>query len=85
MWLAWQRVAREVAEGVLGAEFDRADRVEVQLKVSDAEEASKDAVWASYRFVALSDSEAQYGLNASTPAPATLARAKHSVAVSSER
>ena len=62
LWLAWQRVAREVAEGVLGAEFDRADRVEVQVKVSEAEEASKDEVWASYRFVALSDSEAQYGL-----------------------
>ena len=62
LWLAWQRVAREVAEGVLGAEFDRADRVEVQVKVSEAEEASKYEVWASYRFVALSDSEAQYGL-----------------------
>ena len=23
LWLAWQRVAREVVEGVLGAEFDR--------------------------------------------------------------
>ena len=62
LWLAWQRVAREMAEGLLGAEFDRADRAEVQAKVKDAEEASKDEVWASYRFVALSDVKEQHGL-----------------------
>ena len=61
LWLAWQRVAREVAEGVLGAEFDGIDRAEVQVKVRDAEEASKDEVWASYRFVVLSGSAGQYG------------------------
>ena len=52
LWLAWQRVAREVAEGVLGAEFDRADRADragVPSKVRDAEEACKDEAWASYR------------------------------------
>ena len=62
LWLAWQRVAREVSEGVLGAEFDRTDRAEVQVKVKDAEQASKDEVWASYRFVALSDTNEQHGL-----------------------
>ena len=62
LWLAWQRVAREVAEGVLGAEFDRTDRAEVQVKVRDAEVASKDEVWASYRYVALSDTQEQHGL-----------------------
>ena len=62
LWLAWQRVAAELAEGVLGAEFDRADRSGVQTKVKDAEEASKDEVWASYRFVVLSDSQGQSGL-----------------------
>ena len=62
LWLAWKRVAHEVAEGVLGAEFDRTDRAEVQAKVRDAEVASKDEVWASYRFVALSDSEEPHGL-----------------------
>ena len=56
-------MAREVAEGVLGEEFDRSDRAEVQAKVKDAEEASKDEVWAGYRFVALSDSQEQNGLN----------------------
>ncbi len=59
LWLAWQRVAREVAEGVLGAEFDQFDRVGVQDKVRDAEEAAKDEVWASYRFVVLSDSQGE--------------------------
>ena len=43
--LAWRRVEREVAEGVLGAEFDRADRMGVQARVRDAEEAAKDEVW----------------------------------------
>lgn len=62
LWLAWQRVAREVAEGVLGAEFDRIDRVGVQDKVRDAEEAAKDEVWASYRFVVLSDAQSETGL-----------------------
>jgi hypothetical protein len=62
LWLAWRRVAREVAEGVLGAEYDRADRAEVQAKVKDAEEAAKDEVWSGYRFVALSDSKSANGL-----------------------
>ncbi len=54
LWLAWQRVAREVADGVLGAEFDRANRVEVQARIRDAEEVARDEVWASYRFVSQS-------------------------------
>lgn len=62
LWLAWQRVAREVAEGVLGAEFDRTDRAEVQAKVKDAEEAAKDEVWGGYRFVALADAKGANGL-----------------------
>ncbi len=62
LWLAWRRVAREVSEGLLDAEFDRADRAEVQAKVKDAEEAAKDEVWGGYRFVALADSKAANGL-----------------------
>jgi hypothetical protein len=62
LWLAWRRVAREVAEGVLGVEFDRTDRAEVQAKVKDAEETAKDEVWSGYRFVALSDSKSGNGL-----------------------
>src|SRR6266571_4585726 len=45
LWLAWKRVAREVAEGTLGGDFDRADRAEIQSKVTAAEEVGKDEVW----------------------------------------
>jgi hypothetical protein len=62
IWLAWRRVAREVAEGVLGTEFDRADRSEVQARLKDAEEAAKDEVWSGYRYVILSDTKSPNGL-----------------------
>ena len=58
LWLAWQRVALEVAEGILGADFDSADSAEVWAKVKDAEEAARDEVWGGYRFVALADAKA---------------------------
>jgi hypothetical protein len=38
LWLAWKRVFREVADGTLGADFDRADRAEITAKVADAED-----------------------------------------------
>ena len=62
LWLAWQRVAREVAEGLLGTQYDRADRSEVQAQIKDAQEAARDEVWAGYRFVALADTQQQHGL-----------------------
>jgi hypothetical protein len=52
----------EVDEGVLGAEFDRADRAEVTTEVKTAEAAAKDEVWSGYRFVILSDAKAANGL-----------------------
>lgn len=57
LWLAWKRVAKEIAEGTLGGDFDRADRADIQSKVSDAEEAAKDEVWGGYRFVVIADSQ----------------------------
>src|SRR5216683_2191518 len=62
LWLAWRRVQREVDEGVLGAEFDRADRAGVSTEVKTAEAAAKDEVWSGYRFVILSDAKAPKGL-----------------------
>ncbi|MDE2925620.1 MAG: DUF499 domain-containing protein [Acidobacteriota bacterium] len=62
LWLAWQRVADEVAQGVLGADFDRTDRAGVSARVRDSEGAARDEVWASYRFVVLSDNNAETGL-----------------------
>ena len=60
--LAWRRVAQEVSQGMLGAEFDRSDRAEVQAMVREAEEAATDEVWGGYRFVALADNQATNGL-----------------------
>jgi hypothetical protein len=51
--LAWKRVQKEISEGTLGTEFDRADRADVQGKLSDADTDAKDEVWASYRYVVL--------------------------------
>ncbi|MBZ5536629.1 MAG: DUF499 domain-containing protein [Acidobacteriia bacterium] len=62
LWLAWKRVAREVAEGTLGGEFDRAERSDIQSKVSDAEDDAIDEVWAGYRYVVLTDSNEPDGL-----------------------
>ena len=59
LWLAWQRVLREMVEGVLGPEFDRADRAEVQAKVKDAEAVARDEVWGGYRFAVLADRKAE--------------------------
>ena len=57
-WLAWQRVAGEMAEGVLGAEFDRGDRDELRSRVKEAEQEARDEVWAGYRFAVLTDAKA---------------------------
>jgi hypothetical protein len=62
LWLAWKRVAREIADGTLGSEFDRADRAELHSKVADAEEAAKDEVWGGYRFVVIADNQEPDGL-----------------------
>lgn len=60
--LAWKRVAREVADGTLGADYDKADRAEITAKVQTAEEDAKDEVWASYRYLVIADSEQSDGL-----------------------
>jgi len=60
--LAWKRVAREVAEGTLGGEFDRNDRADLQAKVKDSEEAAKDGVWGDFRFAVIADSQEADGL-----------------------
>ncbi len=61
-WLAWQRVAQEVAAGTLGGDYDRADRAELQSKVSDGEEAAKDEVWGGYRYAVVFDRREPDGL-----------------------
>ena len=60
--LAWKRVAREVADGTLGGEFDKSDRAELQSRVKDSEETAKDEVWGDYRFAVVADSQEPDGL-----------------------
>jgi hypothetical protein len=60
--LAWQRVSREISEGTLGTEFDRAERADILSKVKEAEDAAKDEVWASYRYVVIADNQEADGL-----------------------
>lgn len=62
LMLAWRRVAREVADGVLGGEFDRSDRADLQAKVRDAEEAARDEVWGDFRFAVVADGQESDGL-----------------------
>lgn len=62
LWLAWRRVAKEIADGTLGGDFDKTDRAEIQSKVSDAEEAAKDEVWGGFRFAVLADGKEPDGL-----------------------
>ena len=58
-WLAWMRVERELRQGILGTDFDQADRNEVRSKTKEAGDAAKEEVWASYRYVALFDARAE--------------------------
>jgi hypothetical protein len=55
-------VQREIGEGTLGEEYDRADLADLRSKVTDSEEAAKDEVWAGYRFVVLADAQVPDGL-----------------------
>jgi hypothetical protein len=61
--LAWRKVHREFLDGTLAGEFDRGDSEEINAKLRDAEEAAKDEVWASYRYLVLYDNKAESGLN----------------------
>jgi hypothetical protein len=60
LWLAWRHVVDDIRKGVLGSDFDREDRAEVE--VQGAKESAKDEVWASYRFVVLADAKETDGL-----------------------
>jgi len=62
LMLAWKRVAREVADGTLGGDFDRTDRADLQSNVAAAEEAAKDEVWGGYRFAVIADHQEKDGL-----------------------
>jgi hypothetical protein len=62
LWLAWKRVQKDVRDGVLGSDYEKADLREIEVKVKDAEEEAKDEVWGGYRFVVLADNSDPSGL-----------------------
>lgn len=62
LMLAWKRVYKEVAEGILGGDFDRTERADIQSKVVGAEEAAKDEIWGGYRFAVIADNKENDGL-----------------------
>lgn len=62
MLLAWRRVQRDVREGILGTDYERADLREIEVKVKEAEDDVRDQVWAQYRYVLLADASASEGL-----------------------
>ncbi len=64
MLLAWRRVQRDVREGILGTDYDRADLREIEIKVKEAEDSVREQVWAQYRYVVLADATASDGLKA---------------------
>ena len=60
--LAWRSVEREVRDGSLGSEFERAELAELQANVRIAEDEARDQVGAGYRFAALADAHSERGL-----------------------
>ncbi len=51
--LAWKQVNKEYADGLLGSEMSSNDSSELRSKLIDSENAVKDEIWASYRYIAL--------------------------------
>ncbi|MGB8647233.1 MAG: DUF499 domain-containing protein [Anaerolineae bacterium] len=63
-WLAWRRVKKELDEGTLGGDYSPAEKNDVQNQARDAEREAEEEVWASYRFIVLSDHAQADGLQA---------------------
>ncbi|MCY4001546.1 MAG: DUF499 domain-containing protein [Bacteroidetes bacterium] len=62
-WLAWKRVLLEIENGSLGSEINHADHAEAKSLMKNAEKSAQDEVWASYRFIVMTDSHDPSGLN----------------------
>lgn len=60
--LSWKRVREEIERGILGGDFEAADRNEVSNSVREAEEQVKEEVAAGYTWVALYDPKAPDGV-----------------------
>ena len=62
LWLAWQKVRSEVDAGTMGPEFERRELEELGRHTRNAEEEAVEEVGASYRHVALLDSQGENGI-----------------------
>ncbi|MCY4170340.1 MAG: DUF499 domain-containing protein [Bacteroidetes bacterium] len=62
IWLAWKKVESDIHKGILGSDYDSSEIDNVQSDVKQAIEAAKNEVWASYRYVIVSDSKENEGL-----------------------
>ena len=63
-WLAWKRVAAEIAAGALGTELEKGEVAEIRTNVTEAGDAAREEVWGDYRFVVIADNNAADGLKA---------------------
>ena len=61
-WLAWKRVADEIAAGALGTEIEASERADLASRVRQAEDAAKEEVWGDFRFVVYADGGKPDGL-----------------------
>ena len=61
-WLAWKRVAQEIATGTLGSELETAELADIRTRVREAGDAAREEVWAGYRFVVIADASTADGL-----------------------
>ncbi|MFY9341626.1 MAG: DUF499 domain-containing protein [Planctomycetota bacterium] len=62
--MAWRQVERDVQQGVLGAEFEKGEKDQVRFEVKAAEDAAREEVWASYRYVVVADRDQPDGIKA---------------------
>jgi hypothetical protein len=61
-WLAWNRVKKEISDGLLGSDFDRSELDDVNVRFREAQEDATEEVWAGYRYVVLTDKREEGGL-----------------------
>jgi hypothetical protein len=62
LWLAWERVRREVRDGTLGSDFDRRELGDIEVNPKSAKEEAIEEVWGGYRYVVLADNREDEGI-----------------------
>lgn len=60
--LAWRRVQKDVRDGILGSDFEKADLQDIEVQIKEAQGEAVDEVWGGYRYVVLADSSDPSGL-----------------------